>query len=74
MPATATPWDRALAALHQYRQREGHTRIPRKWTETIHDETRHQHPIKLGAGIGNQKSRRNRLPHKRVKALEEPEL
>ncbi|WP_425576438.1 Helicase associated domain protein [Streptomyces glaucosporus] len=71
IPATTTPWDRALAALRQYQAREGHTRVPRKWIETVHDEAGHQHPIRLGVWISNQKSRRAKLPAERVKALEE---
>ncbi|MFD1831665.1 Helicase associated domain protein [Streptomyces desertarenae] len=71
VPAGATAWDRALAALHQYQAREGHVRVPRKWVETIHDQTGHQHPIRLGIWLNNQRQRRHRLPHQRVKALEE---
>ncbi|GAA3660253.1 Helicase associated domain protein [Streptomyces chitinivorans] len=71
VPAGATAWDRALAALRQYQAREGHTRVPRQWIETIHDQAGHQHPIRLGIWTSNQKRRRNRLSDERVKALEE---
>ncbi|MFP8962590.1 Helicase associated domain protein [Streptomyces nanhaiensis] len=71
VPANATPWDRALAALRQYQQREGHVRVPRKWIETVHDETGHQHPIRLGVWINNQRQRRSKLPDERATALEE---
>jgi len=45
--------------------------VPRKWVEAVRDETGHQHPIKLGVWLSNQKSRRDRLPHERAAALEE---
>ncbi|WP_157840054.1 helicase associated domain-containing protein [Streptomyces megasporus] len=71
MPAGASAWDRGLAALRQYQQREGHARVPRKWIETVRDDTGHQHPIRLGIWLSNQKQRRDRLPHERAAALEE---
>ncbi|WP_037733396.1 DEAD/DEAH box helicase [Streptomyces megasporus] len=71
VPAGATAWDRGLAALRQYQGREGHTRVPRKWIEPVHDQTGHQHPIRLGVWLSNQKSRRAKLPDERIKALEE---
>ena len=71
VPAGTTTWDRGLAALRQYQGREGHARVPRKWVETVHDDTGHQHPIKLGVWLSNQKQRRDKLPHERAKALEE---
>jgi hypothetical protein len=71
VPADATAWDRGLAALRQYQDREGHVRVPRKWTETIRDQTGHQHPIRLGVWINNQRQRRHRLNTERATALEE---
>ncbi|WP_101255823.1 DEAD/DEAH box helicase [Streptomyces barkulensis] len=71
VPAGASAWDRALAALHQYQAREGHTRVPRKWTETIHDQAGHQHPIRLGVWINNQRQRRHRLDAEHAAVLEE---
>ncbi|MGK5499934.1 Helicase associated domain protein [Streptomyces sp. URMC 125] len=71
VPADATAWDRALAALRQYQGREGHTRVPRKWIETVHDETGQEHPIRLGVWISNQRQRRNRLDAERAAVLEE---
>ncbi|WP_344327476.1 helicase associated domain-containing protein [Streptomyces macrosporus] len=44
--------------------------MPRKWIEAVHDQTGHQHPIRLGVWLGNQKSRRAKLPAERAKALE----
>ncbi|WP_425583758.1 helicase associated domain-containing protein [Streptomyces macrosporus] len=70
VPTDTTAWDRALAALRQYLGR-GHTRVPRKWVEAIRDQTGQKHPSKLGVWLSNQKSRRDRLPHERVKKLEE---
>ncbi|WP_101253875.1 DEAD/DEAH box helicase [Streptomyces barkulensis] len=71
VPAGASAWDRGLAALRQYQQREGHTRVPRKWIETIHDQAGQEHPIRLGVWINNQRQRRNRLPAEHAAALEE---
>ncbi|MTE17558.1 helicase [Streptomyces sp. TRM43335] len=71
VPASATAWERALAALRQYQAREGHVKVPRKWVEAVHDETGQEHPIRLGVWISNQKQRRGRLPHERAKVLEE---
>ncbi|SEQ10711.1 DEAD/DEAH box helicase [Streptomyces radiopugnans] len=71
VPAGASAWDRALAALRQYQAREGHVRVPRKWIETFHDQAGHQHPIRLGVWINNQRQRRDRLDAERAKALEE---
>jgi superfamily II DNA or RNA helicase len=71
VPAGATAWDRGLAALRQYLGREGHVRVPRKWVEAIHDQTGHQHPIRLGVWISNQRQRRDRLDAERAAVLEE---
>ncbi|MFP8963227.1 helicase associated domain-containing protein [Streptomyces nanhaiensis] len=70
MPA-AGPWDRALATLCQYQRREGHAWVPRKWIGAVRDEAGHQHPIKLGIWLNNQKQRRAKLPGEHAKALEE---
>ncbi|WP_410540498.1 Helicase associated domain protein [Streptomyces sp. KL2] len=71
VPASATTWERALAALRQYRQREGHTRVPRKWIEAVRDEAGQEHPIRLGIWLSNQRQRRDRLDAERATALEE---
>ncbi|GAA2468543.1 DEAD/DEAH box helicase [Streptomyces macrosporus] len=71
VPAGASAWDRGIAALRQYLGREGHARVPRKWIETVHDEAGHQHPIKLGVWINNQRQRRDRLDAERAAVLEE---
>ena len=42
-----------------------------KWIETVRDDTGHQHPIKLGVWLGNQRQRRGKLPTERAKTLEE---
>ena len=52
---------------------EGHTRVPKKWVETVRDETGHQHPLKLGIWLSNQRQRRDTLPTERAQALEELE-
>ncbi|MFH0245847.1 helicase associated domain-containing protein [Streptomyces sp. HK10] len=71
VPAGASAWDRALAALRQYQAREGHVRVPRKWIETIHDQAGQEHPIRLGVWISNQRQRRNRLNAEHAAVLEE---
>jgi hypothetical protein len=36
LPRTASTWDKNMAALRQYRAREGHVRVPRGHREIIH--------------------------------------
>jgi hypothetical protein len=72
VPHTANTWDKAMAALRQYRDREGHTRVPRGHREVIHidhrgseedagaGEVREEH-IKLGVFRSNTRARRDRL-------------
>ncbi|MEH0457870.1 helicase associated domain-containing protein [Streptomyces acidiscabies] len=61
----ADKWAANLAAAKQYYQREGHLRVPRKHVETIivdsdgeGDGSQEERQIKLGAWVGNQRSRR----------------
>ncbi|PTH85492.1 helicase [Streptomyces sp. A244] len=76
-------WALNLAAATQYYEREGHLRVPRKHIETIvtrgdaneevdgreNGEGREQRQIKLGAWIGNQRSRAATLTPERMELL-----
>ncbi|MEU5439064.1 Helicase associated domain protein [Streptomyces sp. NPDC020719] len=65
LPATATAWERGIAALRQYQAREGHVRVPRAHQETIridhgNDGLRDEH-VRLGIWRSNTRSRRDHL-------------
>ncbi|GAA3502724.1 hypothetical protein GCM10019016_098330 [Streptomyces prasinosporus] len=70
----ADKWALNLAAARQYYAREGHLRVPRKHVERIlvgdgGDEGQEVRELKLGAWIGNQRSRAATLPPERVEQL-----
>ncbi|MFJ7497717.1 Helicase associated domain protein [Streptomyces sp. NPDC097727] len=70
----AQRWAMHLAAARQYYEREGHLRVPRKHVETItvsgpDREDQEQRPLRLGAWIGNQRSRAAILTPERVEQL-----
>ncbi|MFI1700739.1 Helicase associated domain protein [Streptomyces bobili] len=69
----ADKWALHLAAAKQYYQRERHLRVPRKHVETIlvsgNGEDKEEREIKLGAWIGNQRSRATALSPERVEQL-----
>ncbi|MFF9490299.1 Helicase associated domain protein [Streptomyces sp. NPDC014676] len=73
----ADKWALNLAAARQFYQREGHLRVPRKHTERIiggngnggSDEDQDVQELKLGAWIGNQRSRAATLSPERVEQL-----
>ncbi|MFI6689527.1 helicase associated domain-containing protein [Streptomyces sp. NPDC050485] len=56
----AEAFARGLAALTQYVQREQRTVIPRQHSERITVDG-HEHDVRLGAWVSNQKSRRAKL-------------
>ncbi|MFF3359773.1 helicase associated domain-containing protein [Streptomyces sp. NPDC002917] len=65
-----------LAAARQFFEREGHLRVPRKHVETItvsgdggEDHEPWDIQLKLGAWIGNQRSRAATLTPERVEQL-----
>ncbi|MGG7568704.1 Helicase associated domain protein [Streptomyces sirii] len=70
----ADKWAMNLTAATQYYQREGHLQVPRKHIETItvntaDGEGQEQREHRLGAWIGNQRSRAATLSPERVEQL-----
>lgn len=70
----ADKWAMHLTAARQYYQREGHLRVPRKHIETItlgqgDGEDQEQRDLRLGAWVGNQRSRAATLTPERVEQL-----
>ncbi|MGW7824705.1 helicase associated domain-containing protein [Streptomyces puniciscabiei] len=69
----ADKWALNYAAARQYYEREGHLRVPRKHIETIvvddDGEGQEQRELRLGAWIGNQRSRAATLSPERVEQL-----
>ncbi|MEU6019611.1 Helicase associated domain protein [Streptomyces sp. NPDC047515] len=70
----ADKWAMHLAAAQQYYEREGHLKVPRKHVETItvgeaDGEDQEQRPLRLGAWVGNQRSRAATLTPERVEQL-----
>ncbi|WP_327129839.1 DEAD/DEAH box helicase [Streptomyces sp. NBC_01727] len=70
----ADKWTANLAAARQYYEREGHLRVPRKHVETItvrraDGEDQEQRPLRLGAWVGNQRSRTATLTPERMEQL-----
>ncbi|MGW1811276.1 helicase associated domain-containing protein [Streptomyces sp. NPDC002078] len=65
----ADKWAMNYAAARQFYEREGHLRVPRKHVETIVGEDQEKRQIRLGAWIGNQRSRAATLSPERVEQL-----
>lgn len=67
----ADKWALHLAAARQYYEREGHLQVPRKHVETIvgEDQEKRDVPLKLGAWVGNQRSRAATLTPERIEQL-----
>ncbi|OSC65154.1 helicase [Streptomyces sp. 4F] len=71
----ADKWAMNYAAAKQYYEREGHLRVPRRWVERIviagdgSSEDQEVRELKLGAWIGNQRSRAATLSEERVELL-----
>ncbi|MFC8176889.1 helicase associated domain-containing protein [Streptomyces sp. NPDC057325] len=72
----AERWVRHYTTVHQYYQREGHLTVPRKHVETVllgNDEDegqeRREVPLKLGARVGDQRSRAASLTRERIEQL-----
>ncbi|MEU6541508.1 Helicase associated domain protein [Streptomyces sp. NPDC047000] len=70
----AEKWALGLAAARQFRDREGHLRVPRAHVETVtvgEEGARQTRQIRLGSWIGNQRSRAGTLSRERTARLDE---
>ncbi|MFG2810308.1 DEAD/DEAH box helicase [Streptomyces massasporeus] len=65
----ADKWAMNYQAAKQYYAREGHLRVPRKHIERIAVEDQEERELRLGAWIGNQRSRAATLTPERVEQL-----
>ncbi|MER6746565.1 DEAD/DEAH box helicase [Streptomyces fungicidicus] len=71
----ADKWALNYAAACQFYEREGHLRVPRKHVERLAidgsdgGDDQEERELKLGAWIGNQRSRASTLPPERVEQL-----
>ncbi|CAL9278564.1 helicase associated domain-containing protein [Streptomyces sp. SudanB91_2054] len=57
------------AAAKQFHEREGHLQVPRKHTERTMGEDQEEQELRLGAWIGNQRSRAATLTPERLELL-----
>ncbi|MFB7300641.1 DEAD/DEAH box helicase [Streptomyces rubiginosohelvolus] len=65
----ADKWALSYEAAKQFYEREGHLRVPRKHVERIVGKGQEEREIRLGAWIGNQRSRVSTLSPERVEQL-----
>ncbi|MFJ9797712.1 Helicase associated domain protein [Streptomyces sp. NPDC101145] len=65
----ADKWAMHYQAARQFYEREGHLRVPRKWVERIGGEDWEERELRLGAWVGNQRSRSATLSPERVELL-----
>ncbi|GAA2966757.1 DEAD/DEAH box helicase [Streptomyces enissocaesilis] len=65
----ADKWAMNYEAAKQFYKREGHLQVPRKWVERIVGEHQEERQHKLGAWIGNQRSRAATLTPERMEQL-----
>ncbi|MFE5604817.1 Helicase associated domain protein [Streptomyces coelicoflavus] len=65
----ADKWAMSYQAARQFYEREGHLQVPRKWVERIIGEDQEEREHKLGAWIGNQRSRAAALSPERMELL-----
>ncbi|UUU18874.1 DEAD/DEAH box helicase [Streptomyces sp. DSM 40750] len=63
-------FERGVAALAQYKAREGSVKVPRAHVETVEVDGQ-EHPVKLGVWIMNQKGRRAKLTADKLAAFAE---
>ncbi|MEU9473726.1 Helicase associated domain protein [Streptomyces avermitilis] len=61
-------FERGVAALAQYKAREGSVTVPRAHVEAVEVDGQ-EHPVKLGVWIMNQKGRRSKLTTDKLAAL-----
>ncbi|GHA71097.1 hypothetical protein GCM10010372_82660 [Streptomyces tauricus] len=62
-------WAMNYEAAKQFYEREGHLQVPRKHIERIVDENQEEREHRLGAWIGNQRSRATTLTPERMEQL-----
>ncbi|MFB7827386.1 Helicase associated domain protein [Streptomyces hydrogenans] len=65
----ADKWALNYAAAKQFFEREGHLRVPRKHVERIVGEDQQERELRLGAWVGNQRSRAATLTPERMELL-----
>ncbi|MEU8735666.1 Helicase associated domain protein [Streptomyces tendae] len=65
----ADKWAMNYEAAKQFYEREGHLQVPRKHVERIVGEDQEEREHKLGAWIGNQRSRASTLTPERMELL-----
>ncbi|MFI8944832.1 helicase associated domain-containing protein [Streptomyces syringium] len=65
----ADKWAMNYEAAKQYYEREGHLRVPRKHVERILGEDQEEREIRLGAWVGNQRTRAATLTPERMEQL-----
>ncbi|MDX3351536.1 MULTISPECIES: DEAD/DEAH box helicase [Streptomyces] len=65
----ADKWAMNFKAARQFFEREGHLRVPRKHIERIIGEDQEERELRLGAWVGNQRSRAATLSPERVEQL-----
>ncbi|MFE7514266.1 Helicase associated domain protein [Streptomyces sp. NPDC057540] len=65
----ADKWALNYEAAKQFFEREGHLRVPRKHVERIVGEDQEERELRLGAWVGNQRSRAATLSPERVELL-----
>lgn len=68
--ARAAAFDRAIAALHQYRERTGRAKPPRAHTERIEYDGQ-EHDVRLGVWVSNVRSRRSSMSAEQQAVLDE---
>ncbi|WP_434095337.1 helicase associated domain-containing protein [Streptomyces flaveolus] len=65
----ADKWAMNYKAAKQYYEREGHLQVPRKWVERIFIGGGEERELRLGAWVGNQRSRAATLTPERMEKL-----
>jgi superfamily II DNA or RNA helicase len=76
VPATATAWERGIAAARQYQRREGHTKVPRAHRELVRidhgpDAETAWEEVRLGVWRSNVRSRRGKLTEQQRQQAQE---
>ncbi|MDJ1136830.1 DEAD/DEAH box helicase [Streptomyces iconiensis] len=74
VPAGASRWEINLAAARQFKEREGHLRVPRPHTETVTDTEGREHPVRLGVFRSNTRSHHKQGRLTREQAREAHEI